>query len=234
MLSLPLRRAMLPASHRDTTSFFVPLFTEQAERNIISAGKDQPPSCVFGGFVEGIIEEEWRHFPVSWTIQSLFFVSPHLCLNALMTGDWANVKTHALTYEARWGRIGLDVLLSVALDHIPEPPHVAGVKDVEGLVGMGPSVLHVRPEQVVVGTGVPLRESKHPVQSPLPCQNVTLRRTVGNSSSFPAGNKCLWLALDYMGVKNEVNSKYCGRCSISCSCCSAVTVDFTLLGRSLI
>lgn len=63
-----------------------------------------------------------------------------------------------LTYEARGGRIGLDVLLSVALNHIPESPHVAGVQDVEELVGMGPAVLHVRPEQVVVGTVVPLRK----------------------------------------------------------------------------
>lgn len=63
-----------------------------------------------------------------------------------------------LTYEARGGRIGLDVLLSVALNHIPESPHVAGVQDVEELVGMGPAVLHVRPEQVVVGTAVPLRK----------------------------------------------------------------------------
>lgn len=63
---------------------------------------------------------------------------------------------HALTYEARRGRIGLDILLSVALDHVPQSPHVAGVEDVEGLVGVDLAVLHVRTEQVVVGTGVPL------------------------------------------------------------------------------
>lgn len=68
------------------------------------------------------------------------------------------VSVCTLTYKARGGRIRLDVLLSVALNHIPESPHVAGVQDVEELVWMGPAVLHVRPEQVVVGTGVPLRE----------------------------------------------------------------------------
>lgn len=61
------------------------------------------------------------------------------------------------TYEARWGRIGLDVLLSVALNQIPESPHIAGVKDVEELVRMDFAVLHVWSEQVVVRTGVPLR-----------------------------------------------------------------------------
>lgn len=64
------------------------------------------------------------------------------------------------TYEARGGRIGLDILLSVALNHVPEPPHVAGVKDVEGLVRMDLAMLHVRTEQVVVRTGIPLKE-KH-------------------------------------------------------------------------
>lgn len=101
--------------------------------------------------------------------------TPHRCFRNYLQPyrQCLNVSTArmcALTYEARRGRIGLDVLLSVALDHIPEPPHVAGVKDVEGLVRMGPPVLHVRAEQVVVGTGVPLRQNTHPFQSPFPCQ----------------------------------------------------------------
>lgn len=65
--------------------------------------------------------------------------------------------TCALTYEARrWG-IGLDVLLGVALNHIPKTPHVTGVEDVEGLAGMEFTVLHIRAKQVVVWAGVPLR-----------------------------------------------------------------------------
>lgn len=62
-----------------------------------------------------------------------------------------------LTYEARRGRIGLDVLLSVALDHIPQSPHIAGVEDVERLARVELAVVHVRTEEVVVGTGIPLR-----------------------------------------------------------------------------
>ena len=66
----------------------------------------------------------------------------------------------ALTYEAGRGRVGLDVLLSVALNHIPQLPHVAGVQDVEGLVGVELTALCVRPEQVVVRTGIPLKKKK--------------------------------------------------------------------------
>ena len=61
------------------------------------------------------------------------------------------------TYEARRGRIGLDALLRVALDHIPQSPHVAGVEDVEGLLGLLPPALHIGPKEVVVRAGVPLR-----------------------------------------------------------------------------
>lgn len=50
----------------------------------------------------------------------------------------------------------MDVLLCVALNHVPELPHIARVKDVEGLVRMQLAVLHVRTEQVVVRTSVPL------------------------------------------------------------------------------
>lgn len=71
-----------------------------------------------------------------------------------------------LTYEARRGRIGLDILLSVALNHIPESPHIAGVKDVEGLSRMELAVLHVRTEQVVVGTGIPLTKRGGGGQTP--------------------------------------------------------------------
>lgn len=73
-----------------------------------------------------------------------------------------NVCTYVcvLTYEAGRGRIGLDILLSVALNHIPEFPHIAGVKDVEGLARMELAVLRVRTEQVVVGTGIPLRKKE--------------------------------------------------------------------------
>lgn len=60
------------------------------------------------------------------------------------------------TYEARRWRIRLYVLLSVALNHVPELPHVAGVEDVERLARMVHAVLHVGTEQVVVGAGVPL------------------------------------------------------------------------------
>lgn len=68
-----------------------------------------------------------------------------------------------LTYEARRGRIGLDVLLSVALNQIPKFPHVAGVKDIEGLVRVDLPVIYIRPEQVVVWTGEPLtREGTTP------------------------------------------------------------------------
>lgn len=63
----------------------------------------------------------------------------------------------ALTYEAGWGGIGLDVLLSVALNQVPQPPHVARVEDVEGLGRVGFAALHVGAEQVVVRIGVPLR-----------------------------------------------------------------------------
>lgn len=62
------------------------------------------------------------------------------------------------TYESRGGRVGLDGLLGVALDHVPELPHVAGVKDVEGLVRVQPAALRVRTEQVIVRTGIPLRK----------------------------------------------------------------------------
>ena len=67
---------------------------------------------------------------------------------------------YALTYEARGGRIGLDILLSVALYHIPESPHIARVKDVEGLAGMELAVLRVRTKQVVVRTGIPLMKKE--------------------------------------------------------------------------
>lgn len=50
----------------------------------------------------------------------------------------------------------MDVLLSVALNHVPELPHIAGVKDVEGLVRMDFAVLHIRTKQVVIRTGIPL------------------------------------------------------------------------------
>lgn len=50
----------------------------------------------------------------------------------------------------------MDVLFCVALNHVPELPHIARVKDVEGLVRMQLAVLHVRTEQVVVRTSVPL------------------------------------------------------------------------------
>lgn len=61
-----------------------------------------------------------------------------------------------LTCEAGWGRVGLDVRLSIALNHIPEAPNISGMEDVEGLVGMQLAVFHVWAKQVVVWTGVPL------------------------------------------------------------------------------
>lgn len=71
-----------------------------------------------------------------------------------------NAFVRVLTYEAGRGGIGLDVLLSVALNHIPQSPHVARVKDVEGLVRVEFAVLDVRTEQVVVRTGVPLTKKE--------------------------------------------------------------------------
>lgn len=50
----------------------------------------------------------------------------------------------------------MDVLLSVALNHVPQLPHVARVKDVERLVRMELPVLDVRAKQVVIWTGIPL------------------------------------------------------------------------------
>lgn len=79
------------------------------------------------------------------------------CKVAMRMCACAYVCIRVLTYEARWGRIRLDILPSVALNHVPESPHVAGVKDVEGLVRMDLAVLHVRTEQVVVRTGIPLK-----------------------------------------------------------------------------
>lgn len=46
------------------------------------------------------------------------------------------------------------------MNQVPKPPHVAGVEDVEELARVGFAVLHVGAEQVVVGTGVPLREAE--------------------------------------------------------------------------
>lgn len=43
------------------------------------------------------------------------------------------------------------------MNQVPQPPHVAGVEDVEELARVGLAVLHVGAKQVVVGTGVPLR-----------------------------------------------------------------------------
>lgn len=61
-----------------------------------------------------------------------------------------------LTHEAGRGRVGLDVLQSVALNHVPHAPHVAGVEDVEELARVRSAALGVLAEQVVVGAGVPL------------------------------------------------------------------------------
>lgn len=71
-----------------------------------------------------------------------------------------------LTDEARRGRVGLDILLSVALDHIPESPHIARVKDVEGLAGMELAVLNVRAKQVVFRTVIPLMKKKKRAMPP--------------------------------------------------------------------
>lgn len=87
------------------------------------------------------------------------------------------LRACTLTYEARGGRIGLDVLLSVALNHIPESPHVAGVQDVKELVRVGPAVLHIRPEKVVVGTGVPLGERERDTSISIMFSALTLVRT---------------------------------------------------------
>jgi len=50
--------------------------------------------------------------------------------------------------------------VSVALNLIPQSPHVARVKDVEQLVRMELAVLHVRTKQVVVRAGVPLTRNE--------------------------------------------------------------------------
>lgn len=64
------------------------------------------------------------------------------------------------TYEARGGRIGLDRLLSVALNHIPELPHVTGVKDVEGLGRVEFPALHIGTKQIIIRTSKPLRKKE--------------------------------------------------------------------------
>lgn len=51
------------------------------------------------------------------------------------------------------------------MNHIPESPHIAGVKDVEGLAGMVLAVLHIRTKQVVVGTGIPLKKKERVVRT---------------------------------------------------------------------
>lgn len=65
-----------------------------------------------------------------------------------------------LTREARRGRIGLDILLSVALNHVPECPHVAGVKNVKGLVWIELAVLLVWTKKVEVWTVIPLMKKE--------------------------------------------------------------------------
>lgn len=72
---------------------------------------------------------------------------------------YACVCIHSLTYKPRGGWVGLNGLLGVALDHVPEMPQIFGVEDVEGLGGVELPVLHVRTEQVIVWTGIPLFES---------------------------------------------------------------------------
>lgn len=71
---------------------------------------------------------------------------------------YACVCIHSLTYKPRGGWVGLNGLLGVALDHVPEMPQIFGVEDVEGLGGVELPVLHVRTEQVIVWTGIPLSE----------------------------------------------------------------------------
>lgn len=55
------------------------------------------------------------------------------------------------TYEARGGGVGLDGLLGVSLDHVPQLPDELGVEDVEGLCRVEESVLNVGGEEVIVG-----------------------------------------------------------------------------------
>ena len=60
------------------------------------------------------------------------------------------------TDEAGGGRVGLDVLLGVGLDHVPQAPQVGGVEDVEGLVRPVLPPPHVRREEVEVRVLIPL------------------------------------------------------------------------------
>lgn len=101
--------------------------------------------------------------------------------------DTGCMYVSVLTYEARRRRIGLDILLSVALNHIPESPHIAGVKDIEGLARMALAVLHIRTKQVVVWTGIPLmkKESFHKFHSfPLWSRNVFYTASNGKKKTI--------------------------------------------------
>lgn len=66
----------------------------------------------------------------------------------------------ALADEAGGGRVGLDVLLGVSLNEVPQLPEEGGVEDVEGLGGAAPPALRVGAEQVVVRAPVPLQRGE--------------------------------------------------------------------------
>ena len=80
---------------------------------------------------------------------------PHV-LRATGWGLVLCVCVEGRTNEAGGGRVGLDVLLGVGLDHVPQAPEVGGVEDVEALVRPLPPPPHVGCEEVKVRVLIPL------------------------------------------------------------------------------
>ena len=74
----------------------------------------------------------------------------------LRVGVWCCVCVEGRTNEAGGGRVGLDVLPGVGLDHVPQAPEVGGVEDVEALVRPLPPPPHVGCEEVKVRVLIPL------------------------------------------------------------------------------